>query len=87
MRTHLILVAVNINSHNLTKVQLESNDHEPGDTTQPQVESNIESNIESKESKNEINTIFENPREYLLESEKEKKIPQRIKLRVRNYQY
>ena len=55
------------------KVQLKSNDHEPVDTTQPQVESNIENNIESKESKNKINTIFENPREYLLESEKEKK--------------
>ena len=63
------------------KVQLEYNDHEPADTTRPQIESNIESN----ESKNEINTIFENPRECLLESEKEKKFTQRIKLRAHNY--
>ena len=55
------------------KIQLESNDLESADTTQPQTESDIESNIENQEAKNEINTIFENPREYLLEKEKEHK--------------
>ena len=51
------------------KVKLESNDQELVDTTQLQIKKNVESN----EPKNEINTIFENPREYLLENEKEKK--------------